>query len=126
MPALPPSQPDTCPSRWACMQYTPWLFCVHTSKDAPALRQVVYTLPRWRALVWGPLRSSGVQPWLAAATLAAFGAAYNVHAWVQAKTFAEEGAVAVGLANAVRCALPSSALACEGAQSSRSAERAHA
>ena len=41
--------------------------------------------------------------------LAAFGAAYNVHARVQARAFAQEGVVAVGLANAVRCALPISA-----------------
>lgn len=74
-------------------------------------RQVGYTLPRWRALVWGPLRASGVQPAAAAAMLAAFGAAYNVHACVQARVFAQEGVVAVGLANAVRCALPSSASA---------------
>lgn len=68
-------------------------------------------LPRWRALVWDPLRSSGVPPAAATAMLAAFGTAYNVHAHVQARAFAQEGVVAVGLANAVRCALPSSASA---------------
>ena len=59
--------------------------------------------------MWVPLRSSGVPPAAAAAMLAAFGAAYNVHACVQARVFAEEGVLAVGLANAVRCALLSSA-----------------
>ena len=84
------------------------------------LRQAGYTLPRWRALVWGPLRSSGVQPAAAAAMLAAFGAACSAHSRVQARVFAEEGVVAVGLANAVRCALPRSACAGKGARSSRS------
>lgn len=67
--------------------------------------QAGYTLPRWRRLVEAPLRASGVPAAAAAAALAAFGAAYNGHAWVQARVFALDGAVAVGLANAVRCAL---------------------
>ena len=60
--------------------------------------------------MWVPLRSSGVPPAAAAAMLAAFGAAYNVHARVQARAFAEEGVVAVGLANAVRWALQKNVL----------------
>jgi len=49
------------------------------------------------------LSTSGVPAAVAAALLVGFGAAYNVHALVQARMFAREGSVAVGLANAVRC-----------------------
>ncbi|KAK9830890.1 hypothetical protein WJX81_001962 [Elliptochloris bilobata] len=67
-----------------------------------SMYQVGYTLPRWGQLISTPLNASKVSPAAAAAALAGFGIAYNVHAWVQARVFAREGVVAVGLANAVR------------------------
>ena len=106
------------------LQAPGWLLWT-CAQQLGGLRQGAYTLPRWRALVWDPLRASGVPPAAAAAMLAAFGAAYNVHARVQRRAFAEEGAVAVGLANAVRCALPKSASAWKVLTASSLACRGH-
>ena len=43
------------------------------------LFQVLYTVPRWQALVTEHLHGSGTPAWYAVALLLSFGAYYNVH-----------------------------------------------
>ena len=66
---------------------------------------LLYVAPRWQWLVKGPLDSSNVSGLYAILLLAFFGAAYNVHMYGQALVFRSDGALGVGLVNAVRGSL---------------------
>lgn len=64
--------------------------------------QVMYVFPRWNDLIQQPLESSGVAASHAVMMVAVFGAMYNVHTFAQGLVFQSDGALGVGLANAVR------------------------
>jgi drug/metabolite transporter (DMT)-like permease len=64
--------------------------------------QLLHTLPRWEALVAAPARAAGATPASVLPLLLLFGAAFNVHMWVQSRVFKAEGALAVSLVTAAR------------------------
>lgn len=64
--------------------------------------EVIYVFPRWNELIQQPLESSGVPASHAILMVAVFGAMYNVHTFAQGLVFQSDGALGVGLANAVR------------------------
>jgi len=64
--------------------------------------QVLYVLPRWDVLVATPLAESGVAPVVVLLLLLTFGASYNMHMYAQSLVFTSDGALGVGLVNAVR------------------------
>lgn len=64
--------------------------------------QLLYTLPRWGALVAQPSAASGATPRTVVPLLLAFAAMFNLHMFAQTLVFRSEGAVGVGLVNAVR------------------------
>ena len=72
--------------------------------------QVLFTWPRRQRLVLEPLARFG-SPAAAAALLALFGCLFNVHMHTQAATFKSDGAIGVGLTNAVRGAVLTVAIA---------------
>ena len=72
---------------------------------ASAAYQALYTLPNWDRLVGRHLAATaaaGRSPAYVAGLLAVFGGLFNLHMLVQAAVFKSEGAVGVGLVNAVR------------------------
>lgn len=72
---------------------------------ASAAYQVLYTLPNWDRLVGRHLAAAaaaGRPPTYVAGLLAVFGGLFNLHMLVQAAVFKSEGAIGVGLVNAVR------------------------
>lgn len=91
---------------------------------ASAAYQVLYTLPNWDRLVGRHLAAAaaaGHPHAYVAGLLALFGGLFNLHMLVQAAVFKSEGAIGVGLVNAVRGAaitLVAAALFCD-------AERQH-
>lgn len=72
---------------------------------ASSAYQALYTAPRWEALVGSRLAARGMAPRDALPLLALFAAAFNVHQYAQGLVFKSEGAVSVGLVNAVRGAV---------------------
>lgn len=72
---------------------------------ASAAYQALYTLPNWDRLVAQRMAASGTSPRYLVALLALFGALFNLHMLVQAAVFKTEGAIGVGLVNAVRGAV---------------------
>lgn len=66
---------------------------------------LLYVAPRWQSLVKGPLDSSSISGVFAILLLAFFGAAYNAHMYGQSLVFRSDGALGVGLVNAVRGSL---------------------
>lgn len=66
---------------------------------------LLYVAPRWQSLVKSPLDSSSIDGFFAVLLLAFFGVAYNVHMYGQALVFRSDGALGVGLVNAVRGSL---------------------
>lgn len=67
--------------------------------------QCVYTLPRWDKLVGQYIAKSPASVPHILVLLASFGAMFNVHMFVQSLVFRSEGALGVGLVNAVRGAV---------------------
>ncbi len=66
---------------------------------------MLYTLPNWDRLVGRHLAAAaaaGRPPTYVAGLLAVFGGLFNLHMLVQAAVFKSEGAIGVGLVNAVR------------------------
>ena len=64
--------------------------------------QFVYVLPSWDTQVAGPMKASGVSYFTAFAELVVSGLVFIWHYYNMTNMFASEGAVAVGLVNAVR------------------------
>ncbi|KAL4451881.1 hypothetical protein ABPG75_007543 [Micractinium tetrahymenae] len=72
---------------------------------ASAAYQFLYVLPRWDVLVARPMAASPASPRFVAFLLAVFGTGFNLHMLAQAAVFKTEGAIGVGLVNAVRGAV---------------------
>ena len=64
--------------------------------------QLVYVLPNWESLVAMPMRRSGVSSLTASSELVLSGLVFIWHYYNMTNMFATDGAVAVGLVNAVR------------------------
>lgn len=64
--------------------------------------QIVYVIPQWETLVVIPQRASGMSPILTVLLLMSFGVSYNIHMFAQSLVFRSDGALGVGLVNAVR------------------------
>ena len=69
---------------------------------ASATYQALYTLPNYDRLVGQPLAASHASPATVAALLLLFGCLFNLHTVLQAAVFKSDGAIGVGLVNAVR------------------------
>lgn len=70
-----------------------------------AAYQALFTLPNWQRVVAAPMAASSASPQYVAGLLVLFGALFNVHMLVQAAVFKTDGAIGVGLVNAVRGAV---------------------
>ncbi|KAL4856175.1 hypothetical protein ACK3TF_003317 [Chlorella vulgaris] len=70
-----------------------------------AAYQALFTLPNWQRVVAAPMAASNASPRYVAGLLVLFGALFNVHMLVQAAVFKTDGAIGVGLVNAVRGAV---------------------
>jgi len=67
--------------------------------------QLVYTLPRWGPLVAAPSAASGATARVVVPLLVVFAALFNLHMFAQTLVFKSDGAMGVGLVNAVRGAI---------------------
>ncbi|PSC69568.1 transporter permease [Micractinium conductrix] len=72
---------------------------------ASSAYQALYTVPNWDKLVAAPMAAGGSHPYFVGALLALFGLLFNLHMLVQAAVFKSDGALGVGLVNAVRGAV---------------------
>lgn len=67
--------------------------------------QLLYTLPRWGQLVSAPSAASGATAAAVVPLLMVFAALFNLHMFAQTLVFKSDGAMGVGLVNAVRGAI---------------------
>jgi len=112
------------PACWPCLRPRAWCSSSHLQLPLPttcgplclcvihaappagflasAAYQVVYTLPNYDRLVGQPLAASPASPATVAGLLLLFGTLFNLHTVLQAAVFKSDGAIGVGLVNAVR------------------------